>query len=106
MGPTVYVRSDQDPRYYPPIPRNSPRFKEIMNLRSGCERSNSVKKVAHHLGDRPCRSATHYLFRLYVVSIAEHAKAWLADYRKALGDDWRVLSDPETIKQRSVEQPT
>lgn len=87
MGPIVYVRSDQDPRYYPPIPRDSPRFKEIMNLRSGCERSNAMKKTVHHLGSRPCRSATHFLFRLHLVSIVEHAKAWLAEDRKLVGDD-------------------
>jgi hypothetical protein len=87
MGPTVYVRSDQDPRFYPPIPRDSARFKQILNLRSGCERSNSIKKVVHKLGDRPCRSATHFLFRLYLVSILEHAKAWLAEDRKLLGDN-------------------
>jgi hypothetical protein len=98
MGPTLYVRSDSDPRLYPPIQRESPRFKELMKLRSGCERSNSVKKVAHKLARRPCRSATHYLVRLYLISIVEHAKAWLAEDRKVLGDDWKLLSDPEQIK--------
>ncbi len=91
MGPIVYVRSDQDPRYYPPIPRDSARFKEIMNLRSGCERSNAMKKTVHQLGDRPCRSATHFLFRLYLVSIVEHTKAWVAEDRKLVGDDWAKL---------------
>jgi hypothetical protein len=93
MGPIVYVRSDQEPRYYPPIPRDSVHVKEIMNLRSGCERSNATKKVVHHLGERPCRSATHFLFRLYLVSIIEHTKAWLADDRKRLGDDWNKLCE-------------
>jgi hypothetical protein len=58
-----------------------------MNPRSGCERSNSTKKTVHHPGDRPCRSATHYLFRLHLVSIVEHAKAWVAEDRKLVGDD-------------------
>lgn len=93
MGPIVYVRSDSDPRFYPPIPRDSERFKEVMRLRSGCERSNATKKVTHGLGKRPCRSATHFLFRLYLVSIVEHAKAWLAEDRKLVGDDWRKLCE-------------
>jgi hypothetical protein len=93
MGPIVYVRSDSDPRYYPPIARDSPRFKQIMNLRSGCERSNATKKVVHHLGERPCRSATHFLFRLYLVSIVEHTRTWLAEDRKLAGDDWRKLCE-------------
>jgi hypothetical protein len=57
-----------------------------MNLRSGCERSNSAKKEVYGLGDRPCRSDTHFLVRLYLVSIIEHAKAWLAEDRKQLGE--------------------
>jgi hypothetical protein len=93
MGPVVYVRTDQDPRYYPPIPRDTPRFKAIMNLRSGCERSNGMKKEVHHLGEKPCRSATHLLVRLYLVSIVEHVKAWLTEDRKQLGDDWHALCD-------------
>jgi hypothetical protein len=98
MGPVFYVRSDSDPRLYPPIPRDSPRFKELMKLRSGCERSNSVKKVAHKLERRPCRSATHFLVRLYLISIIEHAKTWVAEDRKACGDDFDKLINPALIK--------
>jgi hypothetical protein len=93
MGPTVYIRADSDPRLYPKIARESPKFKELMRLRSGCERSNSTKKVSHQLERRPCRSATHYLMRLYLISIIEHAKAWLAEDRKLVGDDWRKLCE-------------
>jgi hypothetical protein len=105
MGPVVYVRSDSDPRLYPPIARDSPRFKELLKLRPGCERSNSTKKVVHKLERRPCRSATHYLFRLYLISVIEHARAWVAEDRKLLGDDWRALSDPEKIKQMITKLP-
>jgi hypothetical protein len=105
MGPIVYIRSDSDPRLYPKIARDSARFKELMNLRSGCERSNAVKKTVHKLDRRPCRSATHFLVRLYLVSILEHLKAWLAEDRKRLGDDWRALSDPEMIKQMAGQIP-
>jgi len=87
MGPVVYVKSTDDPRLYPPLSRNSPKFHELMDRRSCCERSNSTKKVKYHLGERPCRSDTHYLVRLYIVSIIEHARAWLAEDRKLVGDD-------------------
>ncbi len=97
MGPTVYVRSDSDPRFYPAIARDSAEYKKLYNLRGSCERSNSTKKVTHKLETRPCRSDTHFLVRLYLVSILEHAKAWLADDRNAWGDDWEVLSDIERI---------
>ncbi len=91
MGPVVYVKTKDDPRLYPPIRRGSPNFKKFMNLRSGCERSNSLKKETYGLGSRPCRSATHFLVRLYLVSILEHAKAWLAEGKKKLGDNPMTL---------------
>jgi hypothetical protein len=87
MGPTVFIKTETDPRLYPPLPRSSPEFKKLMKLRSCCERSNSTKKVTKHLGERPCRSDVHYIVRLYLVSIIEHAKAWLAEDRKLVGDD-------------------
>jgi hypothetical protein len=86
MGPVVYVRTTEDTRLYPPIPRDSATFKQLMATRTGCERSNSFKKVASRLGERPCRSATQFLVRLYLVSLLEHACAWLAEDRKQLGD--------------------
>lgn len=85
MGPVVYVRTVDDPRLYPPIPRDSATFQELMGRRTGCERSNSYKKVASRLGERPCRSATQFLVRLYLVSLLEHACAWLAEDRKERG---------------------
>ena len=79
------------------IARNSTKFKKLMKLRSGCERSNSVKKVAHKLDRRPCRSATHFLIRLYLISVIEHAKAWVAEDRKTYGDEFDKLIDPTLI---------
>lgn len=87
MGPVVYVRTTDDPRLYPPIPRDSADFKALMARRTGCERSNSLKKVTYRLGERPCRSATHFLVRLFLVSLLEHAQVWLAEDRKQQGDD-------------------
>ncbi|QQS46613.1 MAG: transposase [Acidobacteriota bacterium] len=98
MGPTVYIKADSDPRLYPRIARDSAKFRQLMNLRSGCERSNSVKKVTYKLDRRPCRSATHYLVRLYLISIIEHARAWVAEDRKVFGNDLCKLVDPEMIK--------
>ena len=82
MGPVVYIRTTEDPRLYPPIPRDSAPFKQLMAARTGCERSNSFKKVASRLGERPCRSAPQFLVRLYLISLLEHAHAWLAEDRK------------------------
>ncbi len=94
MGPVVYIRADSDVRSYPHIPRDSKEYKDLMALRSGCERSNSSKKVVYKLAQRPCRSATHFLFRLYLVSIIEHAKSWLLEDKKSFGDSWQNLLQP------------
>jgi hypothetical protein len=101
MGPVVYVRSDKDVRLYPEIERESALYKQIMNQRTGCERSNSTKKVTYHLGNRVSRNSSHYLIRLYLVSILEHARAWLAEDRKTYGDEVASLCDREKIKQMS-----
>jgi len=92
MGPVVYVNTDDDPRLYPLISRKSKQFKKLMNLRSGCERSNSLKKVTYKLFRRVCRNATHYLVRLYLISIVEHALVWLSDeYKKVEGDTKKLI---------------
>jgi hypothetical protein len=98
MGPVVYVRSDEDVRLYAEIARDSSLYKKIMNQRTGCERSNSTKKVTYKLGQRVCRNSSHYLMRLYIVSLIEHARAWLAEDRKMKGSDIASLCDMEKIK--------
>ncbi len=91
MGPIVYVNTKDNPRLYPKISRKSKQFKKLMNLRSGCERSNSVKKVTYKLGRRVCRNATHFLVRLYLVSIVEHAGVWLSNELQKVGDNTKKL---------------
>jgi hypothetical protein len=72
-----------------------------MNLRSGCERSNSTKKSTYKLDQRPCRSASHFLFRLYLIAVVEHAKAWLAEDRKRCGEAGEDLIDLEKLEKCS-----
>jgi len=97
MGPVVYVRTADDPRLYPPIPRDSAPFKALMARRTGCERSNALKKATYRLADRPCRSATHFVVRLYLASLLEHARVWLAEDRQRLGETPQALLHPEAL---------
>ncbi len=76
-GPTLSVDPAWNPRLCPPLPRNSPQFQELMNLRSGCERSNSVKKVAFKLEAARHRRASLWLIRLHLIAVLQHAQAWL-----------------------------
>ncbi len=71
LGPLVYIKSDTDPRLYPPILRDSKRFKEIMKQRTATERCNYLNDT-YHL-DRSCRNADYGLIRLNLVNIIEHA---------------------------------
>ncbi|MCP4610412.1 MAG: hypothetical protein GY845_17005 [Planctomycetes bacterium] len=71
LGPLVYVKSETDPRLYPPIPRDSSKFKVLMNQRSGSERVNFVNDT-YHL-DGCCRNADYGLIRLTMANIAHHA---------------------------------
>lgn len=71
LKPIVYIKSSADPRLYPPIPRDSKRFKELMNHRTSTERCNALNDT-YHL-DRSCRNADYGLIRLTFVNIVEHA---------------------------------
>lgn len=77
-GPSVAVNAALNPRLCPPIPRNSPQFQELMNLRSGTERSNSVKKEAFKLEAARHRRASFWLIRLHLIAVLQHARVWVA----------------------------
>lgn len=79
LAPLVYIKSEIDPRLYPPIPRDSERFKELYKERTATERGNSLIDT-YHL-DRSSRNADYGLIRLTLVNIVEHA---LIRYRDAL----------------------
>jgi len=71
IGPLVYIKSDTDPRLYPPILRESKRFKDLMKQRTATERCNYLNDT-YHL-DKSCRNADYGLIRLNLVNIVEHA---------------------------------
>ncbi len=71
LGPFVYVKSETDPRLFPPIPRDSSKFKELMNQRSASERVNFINDT-YNL-DGCCRNADYGLIRLTLANIAHHA---------------------------------
>ena len=72
MGYTLYIKSDADLRLFPPIPRESKRFKHLYAQRSGTERQNAVTD-SYNL-DRRHRNAAYTLIRLTLVNICKHAR--------------------------------
>jgi hypothetical protein len=72
MGHTLYIKSEADLRLFPPIPRDSKRFKELYAHRSGTERQNSV--ADSYQVDARHRNATFTLIRLTFVNICKHVR--------------------------------
>jgi len=87
MAPVVNLSIDQNPRLCPPVPRNSPRHEQLYNLRTGCERSYSVKKEFFNLEGARHRRKSFWLIRLYLLAVLQHARAWVAN------EDPKVLVD-------------
>lgn len=78
-GPTRTIDADLNPRLCPPVPRNSKTYTRLYKLRSGCERSNSVKKQVFKLEEARHRRASYWLARLHFIAVLQHARAWVAD---------------------------
>jgi len=72
MGYTLYIKSEADLRLFPPIPRDTTRFKELYAQRSGTERQNSVAD-SYHVDGRH-RNAAYILIRVTFVNICKHAR--------------------------------
>ena len=76
MGYTLYLPARTNLRYFPAIPRDSKRFKDLFKERSGVERSNATDDS--YQVDHRCRNAAYALVRLTLVNCAKHAKLrWL-----------------------------
>jgi hypothetical protein len=78
LGHTVVVKTSDDERLFPPIPRNHPEHRKLMKLRSGCERSFSVKKEHFKLLAARHRRASFWLIRLHLIALLQHGLAWVA----------------------------
>jgi hypothetical protein len=81
LGPLAIVKPKDDPRICPSVPRNSQEYKELMNLRSGCERSNSMKKETYNMKYRKTRVMSYAFIMLAFISLLEHSRAWIAEGR-------------------------
>lgn len=77
MGPLLRLKSADDPRLNPRIPRQSQLFKDLYKRRTGTERFNSLVKVAGNLGDRPYRRRHLFEWMLLAHGLATHAKQWV-----------------------------
>jgi hypothetical protein len=84
MGYTRYIKSEADLRLFPPIPRDSKRFKTLYAQRSASERQNSV--ADSYRVDRCHRNSAYTLIRLAFVNICKHARIREAERTKKLSN--------------------
>lgn len=77
-GPTTVIKVEDNPRLFPQVPRNATKYATLYKLRSGTERSNSVKKETFSLEGAHHRRASFWLIRLHLIAILQHAKTWVA----------------------------
>ena len=99
LGPFVYIKSEDDPRLFPPVPRTSRLFKEIYKQRSASERINSV--IDSYNLDNTCRNAQYGLIRLTLANIAHHASVRYAEARM----DGNALDALSFLKRKASEAP-
>ena len=59
----------------------------MIDRRTGCEGSNSLKHVIYQLGERLRCSAIHFLVRLSRISLLEHVQGGRAQDRARLRDN-------------------
>jgi hypothetical protein len=83
MGPLVYIPTETNPRYFPPIPRSSARFQKIYHERSATERKNHTKKNVYKL-NRSTYRAEYAQIRLGLVDILVHMKIWYEEANKKM----------------------
>jgi hypothetical protein len=91
-GPYVSIKPLDDPRLHPPIPRNSQEYRKLMNLRSGCERSNSMKKQNFNLKFTNSRVMPYVYIRTILISLLEHAYVWVKEKLKEIDLRRDILS--------------
>jgi hypothetical protein len=78
-GPIVNLSVSDNPRLCTPVPRNSHGWTKLYAHRSGCERSNSIKKTKFKLEAARHRRASFWLIRLHLMAILQHAMAWVKE---------------------------
>ena len=71
LGPYVTLSSTTDPRLFPPLPRSSQKFKDLMKQRSASERCNFINDAYGLEGSS--RNADYGSIRLMLANIAHHA---------------------------------
>jgi len=75
-GRCVFTYTNDDPRLFPPVARDSKGWKERYKRRTTVERSNKREKVDYRLEATRHRSTKMWLARIFVIMMCQHMDAW------------------------------
>lgn len=76
-GRTVYIKTDNDPRLFPPVLRSSQTFKNKLRDRTSVERTHKRKFEDYIIESGNMRSNKHRFARATFAAINVHLDAWL-----------------------------
>ena len=76
-GRTIYIKQEEDIRYFPTIPRDSEQYKLIYSERTASERVNNRVLNNYHLLDMKIRGTDHYSFWTMIIGVCLHLDARL-----------------------------
>ena len=100
LGPFVYLKSSTDPRLFPPLPRSSGKFKDLMNQRSASERCNFINDS--YGVESACRNADYGLIRLTLANIAHHSTIRYKESKKPSLVDGMLLDLMENARTEAA----
>lgn len=75
-GRTIYVKQEDDIRYFPRIHRDSDEYKAIYKERTASERVNNRVLNNYHLLELKIRGTDHFSFWTMIIGICLHLDAW------------------------------
>lgn len=75
-GRVFHTYTKDNPRMFPPIPRDSKKWAKEYNKRTSSERCNKREKIDYKLEDGSHRSSKMWYCRLYCIMMVQHLDAW------------------------------
>jgi hypothetical protein len=96
-GPSLSISIEDNPRLFPRVSRNSREYETLYNLRSGCERSNSMKKESFKLEAARHRRPSFWLIRLHLIALLQHARVWVDEIAADAFLDGLLAPPPQEV---------
>lgn len=78
-GRCIYTYTKDNPRLFPPIPRDSLEWKNTYKRRTAAERCNKREKLDYSLEAGRHRSTKMWTLRIYGIMMCQHMDAWFKE---------------------------